>query len=107
VISGECDARFERVREQFERNFSERGELGASVCVLVNGEPVVDMWGGIADPDTGRQWESDTVNVVMSCSKGLTATCLNMLVDRGLVDLDGPVVTYWPEFGRHGICQLV
>jgi CubicO group peptidase (beta-lactamase class C family) len=102
MIFGDCATGFHRVREEFERNFAERGELGASVCVIVDGEPVVDLWGGIADPDTGRTWERDTVNVVMSCSKGLTATCLNMLVDRGQVDLDAPVAHYWPEFGRSG-----
>jgi CubicO group peptidase (beta-lactamase class C family) len=106
VIYGECAARFQRVREEFERNFSERGELGASVCVIVNGEPVVDLWGGVADPNTGRPWDRDTVNVVMSCSKGLTATCLNMLVDRGQIDLDAPVAQYWPQFGQNGKSEI-
>src|SRR5436190_21411232 len=50
--SGTCASRFEAVREEFERNFSERGEVGASVCVTVDGETVVDLWGGIADPAT-------------------------------------------------------
>lgn len=102
MISGECDPRFRVVRDEFDRNFAERGELGASVCVVVDGETVVDLWGGVADPDTGVAWERDTLNVVMSCSKGLAATCLNMLVDRGQVDLEAPVAAYWPEFGRRG-----
>ncbi|MFC7755987.1 serine hydrolase domain-containing protein [Tsukamurella soli] len=106
LIGGDCDSRFQRVREEFERNFAERGELGASVCVMVDGETVVDLWGGIADPKTGQPWNRDTVNVVMSCSKGLTATCLTMLVDRGRIDLDQPVARYWPEFGRNGKSEI-
>jgi CubicO group peptidase (beta-lactamase class C family) len=102
VTSGFCDPRFERVREQFERNFHERDELGASVCVVLDGEPVVDVWGGIADPETGRPWERDTVNVIMSCSKGLTAMCGHILIDEGRLELDKPVADYWPQFARHG-----
>jgi CubicO group peptidase (beta-lactamase class C family) len=102
VARGLCDPRFERVREQFERNFAERDELGASVCVVLDGEPVVDLWGGIADQQTGRPWERDTVNVVMSCSKGLTALCGHILIDEGQLELDRRVADYWPEFARKG-----
>src|SRR3954463_10959686 len=75
---GRCESRFERVREEFERNFSERGELGASLCVTVDGETVVDLWGGVADPATGRTWERDTVGVLFLARKGsrpLVSTC--------------------------------
>lgn len=106
LVSGFCDPRFERVREQFERNFAERDELGASVCVIVDGEPVVDLWGGIADPDSGRPWERDTVNVIMSCSKGLTALCGHILIDEGRLELDRPVAHYWPEFARRGKAEI-
>lgn len=102
MINGNCDPRFGKVREEFERNFVERGELGASACAVIDGELVVDLWGGTADPRTGSGWQSDTVNVVMSCSKGLTATCVHMLADRGQLSLDAPVATYWPEFGQCG-----
>jgi CubicO group peptidase (beta-lactamase class C family) len=101
-VQGSCEARFERVREEFERNFADRGELGASVCVVVDGEVVVDLWGGIADEATGRQWERDTVNVVCSCTKGATALCGNMLIDRDQLDPDRPVAEYWPEFAKNG-----
>lgn len=97
-----CRPGFEGVREAFERNFVERGELGAAVHVIVDGEPVVDMWGGIADPETGRRWDGDTLVVVQSCSKGVTATCGHVLIDRGELDLDRPVADYWPRFGRSG-----
>ena len=102
AVSGVCDPRFEAVREAFERNFTERDELGASVCVIVDGEPVVDLWGGVADAQTHRPWERDTMNVIMSCSKGVTALCGHLLIDEGRLDLDAPVSAYWPEFGQAG-----
>ncbi len=63
---------------------------------------VVDLWGGIADPDTGRPWTMDTLTVVFSCSKGAVALCAHLLFDRGLLDFDAPVTSYWPEFGQQG-----
>jgi CubicO group peptidase (beta-lactamase class C family) len=100
--AGTCDSRFEAVRTEFERNFAERGEVGASVCVTVDGETVVDLWGGTADPKTGRAWDRDTIGVVWSCTKGATALCAHMLVARGQLDLDAPVASYWPEFAASG-----
>ncbi len=97
-----CDPRFERVREEFERNLAERDELGASVCVIVDGETVIDLWGGVADAETGSAWERDTMNVIMSCSKGVTALCGHILIDQGQLDLDRPVAHYWPEFAQGG-----
>jgi CubicO group peptidase (beta-lactamase class C family) len=102
TIAGTCESRFEAVRAQFERNFAERGEVGASVCVTVDGQTVVDLWGGAADPTTGRAWTRDTVGVVWSCTKGATALCAHMLVARGQLDLDAPVASYWPEFAAAG-----
>src|SRR6478736_2119430 len=100
--TGICDKRFGAVREAFERNFAERGEVGAAVCVTLDGETVVDLWGGIADPGTGRAWDRDTIGVVWSCTKGATALCAHMLVARGALDLDAPVAAYWPEFASNG-----
>jgi len=99
---GTCAPGFEEVRAEFERNFIERGEVGAAVCVTLDGEIVVDLWGGIADPVTGRAWERDTICVVWSCTKGATALCAHILVARGQLDLDAPVASYWPEFARNG-----
>jgi len=96
------DSRFERVREEFERNFAERGEVGASVCVTVDGETVVDLWGGVADPADERAWERDTIGVVWSCTKGATALCAHMLVARGQLGLDELVSASWPEFAKNG-----
>ncbi len=101
-VQGECDARFNEVRAEFERNFRERGEVGASVCVTIDGQTVVDLWGGVANRHTGQPWERDTIGVVWSCTKGAVALCANMLVSRGMLDLDLPVAHYWPEFGRAG-----
>jgi CubicO group peptidase (beta-lactamase class C family) len=102
TVSGSCVPRFERVREEFERNFVEREELGASLCVILDGEPVVDLWGGVADAATGRRWERDTLSVVMSCTKGATALCAHILIDRGQLELERPVAAYWPEFAKLG-----
>jgi CubicO group peptidase (beta-lactamase class C family) len=102
TISGSCDSRFAGVGEEFQRNFAERGEVGASVCVMVDGERVVDLWGGVADPTTGRPWEEDTVCTVWSCTKGAAALCAHLLIDRGQLDPDALVVDYWPEYGQAG-----
>jgi CubicO group peptidase (beta-lactamase class C family) len=101
-IDGFCQPQFHPVFEEFQRNFRERGEVGASVCITVKGETVVDLWSGVADRTTGRPWQHDTISLVWSCTKGATALCAHILRSRGLLDLDAPVVQYWPEFGRGG-----
>jgi len=101
-IQGTCAADFVEVREEFERNFAERDEVGAAVHLTVDGEPVVDLWGGVADPATGRPWAADTLVHVWSCTKGATALCAHILASRGELDLDAPVAKYWPEFGKNG-----
>lgn len=102
TIGGTCKPGFERVAEAFGRNFEVNGEIGASVCLTVGGETVVDLWGGVADPKTGTPWRQDTVSIVFSCTKGATALCAHVLASRGKLDLDAPVVELWPEFGQHG-----
>src|SRR5688500_16839465 len=100
TVQGACDPRFATVAEEFERNLTERGEVGASVCVVVDGETVVDLWGGDAAP--GLPWLHDTIGHVGSCTKGATALCAHMLASRGELDLDAPVVRHWPEYGARG-----
>lgn len=102
TTQGFCEPRFEPVRAEFERNFQERGEVGASVCVTIEGEAVVDLWGGVADRASGKPWERDTIGLVWSCTKGATALCAHMLASRGLLDVDEPVARYWPEFAQAG-----
>ncbi|MFI1725302.1 serine hydrolase domain-containing protein [Streptomyces sp. NPDC020489] len=101
-VEGHCDERFAAVRGAFEENFAERGELGAAVTVMVGGRTVVDLWGGWADAARTRAWERDTLVNVWSTSKGPVALCAHILADRGLLDLDAPVATYWPEFAAAG-----
>jgi CubicO group peptidase (beta-lactamase class C family) len=100
TIDGFCEPRFQLVADEFERNFRERGEVGASVCLTVAGETVVDLWGGLADRATGRPWQRDTIGLVWSCTKGATALCAHVLRARGQLDLDAPVAHYWPEFAQ-------
>jgi CubicO group peptidase (beta-lactamase class C family) len=100
-IEGHCDDRFARVRETFAASFT-RGEVGAAVAVVVDGELVVDLWGGFADAARTRPWERDTLVNVYSTTKGMTAVCAHRLVDEGRLDLDEPVAKYWPEFAQRG-----
>lgn len=101
TIHGHCDPRFSLVEQAFRDNF-ERDEVGAAVCAFLDGRPVVDLWGGVADRHTGRPWEKDTLVVVHSCTKGAVALCAHLLAARGLLDLDAPVAEYWPEFAANG-----
>ncbi len=101
-VHGHCDARFAAVRKAFEENLHDRGELGAAVAVTVDGETVVDLWGGWADEARSRPWERDTLVNLWSTSKGPTALCAHILADRGLLDLDAPVADHWPEFAAAG-----
>jgi CubicO group peptidase (beta-lactamase class C family) len=101
-IHGHCDPRFTAVRTAFEENFRHRGELGAAVALTVDGERVVDLWGGWADAARTRPWQRDTVVNVWSTTKGPVALCAHLLADRGLLDLDAPVAAYWPEFAAAG-----
>lgn len=102
LIRGTVAPRYEGVAAAFRANFAQRGEVGASFCVLQEGEVVVDLWGGVTDRETGQAWEADTLCTVFSVTKGLAAICLLMLADRGLLDHDAPVADYWEGFGQHG-----
>ena len=106
TIDGEVEAGFEPVREAFEANFSQHGDIGAAVCLYQHGRPVVDLWGGVADPETGRPWTRDTLQLVYSATKGATATAVHMLAQRGELDLDAPVAKYWPEFAANGKADI-
>src|SRR5215510_16420498 len=101
-IRGRCDPRFERVREAFAREFAAGHEIGAAVCVTLEGEPVVDLWGGHQDAERTRPWQRDTLANVYSTTKGITAIAAHRLVDEGALELDAPVARYWPEFAQNG-----
>jgi CubicO group peptidase (beta-lactamase class C family) len=93
---------FEAVAEEFERNFVERGEVGAAVVVYRGEKPLLDLWGGFRDPLTETPWEEDSLILVFSTSKGLAAMPLALLHSRGLFDWDDLVARYWPEFAQAG-----
>ena len=103
-IDGTCDDRFTAVREAFASNFTDRGDVGASVAVTVDGRPVVDLWGGTVTTDAGpdRPWERDTIINVWSTTKTMAALCCLVLADRGELDVHAPIATYWPEFAANG-----
>lgn len=105
-IQGHCDERYRAVRETFEAAFASGAELGASVCVIRDGETVVDLWGGYADAERSRPFERDTLVNVFSTTKGMTALCAHRLVDEGRLDLDAPVMSYWPEFAQQGKAEI-
>lgn len=101
-ISGACDGPWDRVREAFARNFAERGERGASICVIHKGKVVVDLAGGWFDAARTRPFAPDDLVLLFSTTKGMTAIAAHTLIDKGLMDLDAPVTKYWPEFGAQG-----
>ena len=102
TIQGTVAPGFERVRDAFEENFRKRSELGAACCVYVKGERVVDLWGGLRDAQTKAPWEPDTMVIVFSTTKGMTAVALAVAHSQGLFDWDEKVATYWPEFAQNG-----
>lgn len=99
---GRCADAFESVRTVFDEQLSSGEELGGSICVMVDGEPVVDLWGGHADVDRQTPWREDTLVNVFSITKTMTALCALLLVDRGQLDVDHRVADYWPEFAANG-----
>jgi len=99
VVSGWCEPRFAAVREQFELNFAERGEMGAAVCLIQDGTIVADLRGGWTDAAHQLPWAPDTLVNVFSVGKGVLAACLARLMGQGLLTADAPVASYWPQFG--------
>ncbi len=93
---------WEIVRKAFERNLETGSEVGAAFSAYRRGEKVVDLWGGTADPETGRPWTEDTLVLVFSTTKGITAMCANRLADEGRLDVEAPVSEYWSEFSKAG-----
>lgn len=102
TIEGVCEPGFGAVADAFAANFRNHDEVGAALCVVMDGRPVVDLWGGMADPARGTAWQHDTLVNVWSTTKGLTAIALAMLVDRGQAAYDDRVALIWPEFAAHG-----
>ena len=101
-IGGSYAPGFEPVRDAFFRNFRDFEEIGGAVAVYWKGIPVVDLWGGYRDPDRRVPWTADTLVCMMSVAKGVAATAIAILCDRGLIDLTAPMARYWPEFAQNG-----
>jgi CubicO group peptidase (beta-lactamase class C family) len=113
-VTGTCDSRFGRVRDEFVRNFAERDEVGAAVCVTVDGVTVVDLAGGWTDQAQSSAWGPDTLVNFYSVGKAFVALCALRLVDAGLIALDDPLASVWPDFAcggkdgatlRHALCH--
>ena len=100
-VQGWTDDRFSAVRDVLAANLDSGKDVGASVAVSVEGELVADIWGGVID-DAGTPWERDTITNVWSTTKTMTNLSALILADRGELDLDAPVATYWPEFAAEG-----
>jgi CubicO group peptidase (beta-lactamase class C family) len=101
-IHGECDERFESVRDALARNLDSGEELGASLVLDIGGDILIDVWGGFRDQDRTVPWTEDTITNVWSTTKTVTSLAALMLVDRGELDVDAPVARYWPEFAARG-----
>jgi len=106
TIEGECESRFNRVKQAFVENFERRAEIGAAVAVTIAGRPVVDLWAGHSDAARTRPWRRDTIVNVWSSTKGLCALCAHRLADQGRLDFDSPVARYWPEFAAAGKASM-
>ena len=101
-VKGTCSTQFSPVREAFAHNLETGQDTGGSVAVFVDGEPVVDLWGGHFDGTYTRPFDRDTICQGFSSTKTVTALCALVLADRREIDLDSPVAKYWPEFAAEG-----
>ena len=101
-VQGSVDPRFAAMRDVLQANVDSGADLGASVAVVLHGEPVVDLWGGFADHEATKPWERDTITNVWSSTKTMMALSALVLVDRGELDVHQKVAHYWPEFAANG-----
>jgi len=105
-VQGLVHDRYAGARSVFEGNLTSGADIGASFCATVEGETVVDLWGGFADPEKTRVWEEDSIVNVYSTTKTMTALTALLVADRGLIDFEAPVARYWPEFAANGKGQV-
>jgi CubicO group peptidase (beta-lactamase class C family) len=101
-LGGRCSAQFDPLRELFAAKLESGEDLGASLAVNLDDEMVVDLWGGWASEARTVPWAENTITCVFSTTKTMTALAALVLVDRGALDLDASVATYWPEFAARG-----
>jgi CubicO group peptidase (beta-lactamase class C family) len=105
-VRGRVEPGFELVQEAFAANFERYPEVGAACCIHVRGKPVVDIWGGVTAPGGSHPYTGDTLQMVMSTTKGFVAIAAHMLAQEGRLDFDVPVVEYWPEFAAAGKSKI-
>jgi CubicO group peptidase (beta-lactamase class C family) len=101
-VGGSVEAGFEPVQKAFADNFARHGEVGAACCIHVHGKRVVDLWGGVTTKGGSAPYDANTLQMVLSVSKGVVAVAAHMLAHEGRLDFDAPVVEYWPEFAAEG-----
>ncbi|KAL4903837.1 hypothetical protein BDW74DRAFT_168699 [Aspergillus multicolor] len=99
---GHCDGTFQPLRDLLNQFLNDESELGASICVNIDGRNVVDLWGGYCNAKQTKAWERDTITTIWSTTKVITALAANILIDRGILDPAEKVSTYWPEFAANG-----
>ncbi|CAG9948763.1 unnamed protein product [Clonostachys rosea f. rosea IK726] len=105
-VQGHCDARFSKLRDLMQEFIASGQDIGASLCININGDNVVDLWGGYADVSTKKPWERDTVVNVFSTSKLVTNLAALMLISRGVLHPDDKVAQHWPEFAANGKSEV-
>jgi len=101
-VHGECDPKFNRVKDAFKKLYQEDREIGSSFAVYKDGKPLVDLWGGFQDQDKTKAWEKETLVTVYSTTKGVAAFCIALAMEKGLIKYEEKVSTYWPEFAANG-----
>ncbi|KAH8721555.1 beta-lactamase [Phaeosphaeriaceae sp. PMI808] len=101
-VYGTCDDRFVAIKQKLQENLSKGRDVGASICINLNGETVVDMWGGFADSARTKPWDENTIVNVWSTTKNVASLATLILIDRGILDPEEKVSKYWPEFGVNG-----
>ncbi len=105
-VDGFCQPRFQAVREAFTANFAAGSETGAAIAVAIDGEPVLDLWGGWTNAAHDKAWREDTIVCCYSVGKAVCAILIWRLHERGELDVDAPVAEYWPEFAQAGKAQI-
>ena len=99
---GYCHEDFLEVKRIFNQNFDKYKEIGSSLCVIIDGEIVVDIWAGHKSRDRTKDWSEDTLSVAFSSTKAALALCAHLLIERGELNLKEKVTKYWPEYGKNG-----
>src|SRR6201991_1689935 len=105
-VQGFAPDRYAPVRQAFAANLASGADVGASFCATLEGETVVDLWGGFADAAKTKPWEKDTIVNVYSTTKTMTFLTALLIADRGELDFNAPVKRYWPEFAANGKADI-